>query len=152
MRRVTQPGTSRNIRRPMRPAHAKRPGALSNPDATVAFLVPWGSAGAARLAVAALRSSLAVKTTDRAFTLSGRDYPAGTLIFDVADNEASLAGALGGLARDTGAEASREPGARHEASRNRVAVSGAGMHVHHSPSGTPPAICRAGLRPPIGKG
>ena len=80
------------------------PGALSNPDATVAFLVPWGSAGAARLAVAALRSGLAVKTTDRAFTLSGRDYPAGTLIFDVADNEASLAGALGGLARDTGAE------------------------------------------------
>jgi hypothetical protein len=86
------------------PPDWQRPGTLRNPDASVAFLVPWGSAGAVRLASEALQAGLAVKSTDKAFVLAGREYPAGTLIFDVADNDASLAGALAGMAQSTGAE------------------------------------------------
>jgi hypothetical protein len=86
------------------PAGWERPGTLRNPEASVAFLVPWGSAGSARLAVRALRAGLAVKNTDKAFSLGGREYPAGTLIFDVADNAANLPARLSELAAATGAE------------------------------------------------
>jgi len=86
------------------PAGWQRPGTLRNPDATLAFLVPWGTAGAARVAVGALQAGLAVKTTDKAFTLAGQEYPAGTLILDVADNDESLAATLAALAGSTGAE------------------------------------------------
>lgn len=68
----------------------------------VAFLVPWGSAGAAKLAGTALRAGLRVKSSDEAFTLAGRNWPAGTLIFDVADNPSDLAARLADLVRDTG--------------------------------------------------
>lgn len=79
------------------------PGRLTgSAGATVAFLVPWGSAGAAKLAGAALRAGLSVKSSDQAFMLAGRNWPAGTLIFDAADNPPELAALLADLARDTG--------------------------------------------------
>jgi len=62
-------------------------GTLTGSDEAVAFLVPWGQAPAVRLLTHALRRGLAVKSTDRAFTLDGQRYPAGTLIFDAADHE-----------------------------------------------------------------
>ena len=85
-------------------ADAVRPGVVSGPNATVAYLVPWGSAPAVRLLVNALRKGLAVKSSDRAFTHGGMRYPAGTLILDVADNPDDLASTITALARDTGAD------------------------------------------------
>lgn len=79
-------------------------GTLSNPEASVAFLSPWGDMAAGRLLAAALRAELTVKTHDEGFTHQGRVWPAGTLIFDVADNAADLGATLTALAAETGAE------------------------------------------------
>jgi hypothetical protein len=51
-----------------------------------------------------LRRGLAVKSSDKAFTHSGRRYPAGTLIIDVADNPDTLKDSIAGLAATTGCE------------------------------------------------
>ncbi len=73
----------------------------SNP---VSYLVPWGSAPAVRFLVNAFKNELAVKSSDKAFTHSGRRYPAGTLIVDSADNPDDLAAVMAGLVSLTGAE------------------------------------------------
>ncbi len=73
----------------------------SNP---VSYLVPWGSAPAVRFLVNAFKNELAVKSSDKAFTHSGRRYPAGTLIVDSADNPDDLAEVMAGLVSLTGAE------------------------------------------------
>ncbi|MEL6446537.1 MAG: M14 family zinc carboxypeptidase [Pseudomonadota bacterium] len=77
---------------------------VSGPSDAVAYLVPWGQRPAARLLGNAYRAGLAVKSTDKAFTHAGREYPAGTLIFDAADNPGTLRGTLSALATTTGAE------------------------------------------------
>ncbi len=73
----------------------------SNP---VSYLVPWGSAPAVRFLVNAFKNELAVKSSDKAFTHSGRRYPAGTLIIDSADNPDDLAAVMAELVSLTGAE------------------------------------------------
>jgi len=88
---------------PVDPA-APLSGALVNPGASVAFLVPWGERPSAHLLAKALRSGLHVKSPDAAFTLEGERYPAGTLVFDIADNPDDLAGRLSALAEETGAQ------------------------------------------------
>jgi hypothetical protein len=80
-----------------------RPGALQNPDARVAFLVPWGDSAAARLLVAAQRAGIRVRSSDEAFVHDGTRYPAGTLIVALADNTTELASKLTTLAVQTGA-------------------------------------------------
>ncbi len=72
--------------------------------ASVAYLVPWGERDAVQLLAKALRDNLAVKSSDRAFTWSGTDYPAGTLIIDVADNPADLNQRLVSYIAETGAD------------------------------------------------
>jgi hypothetical protein len=67
------------------------------PPAKVAYLVPWG-VGAARATVEALSSGLAVRSAERAFTLAGRRFPAGTAVLRVADNPPDLAPRLAALA------------------------------------------------------
>jgi hypothetical protein len=79
-------------------------GAVTGKDGSVAYLVPWGSAPAVRLLANALRQGLEVKSTDKAFTHSGRRYPAGTLIFDVVDNPGTIFESLSQLAGTTGAD------------------------------------------------
>lgn len=69
--------------------------------AAVAYLVPWGERSAIRLLSRALRDGLSIKSSDRAFTTGGRDYPAGTLIIDVADNGADLHQTLLSYVRET---------------------------------------------------
>jgi hypothetical protein len=81
-----------------------RPGTVSGGQGKVAYLVPWGTAAAVRLAANALRQGLNVKSSDLAFTHDGRRYPAGTLIFETANNPATLAGLLAELAQTTGAD------------------------------------------------
>ena len=72
--------------------------------ASVAYLVPWGERDAVQLLAKALRDNLAVKSSDRAFTWSGIDFPAGTLIIDVADNPADLNQRLVSYIAETGAD------------------------------------------------
>jgi len=81
-----------------------RRGRIAGGVASVAYLVPWGSAPAVRLLTNALRQGLEVKSSDKAFTHAGRRYPAGTLIIDVADNPDSLKDSIAVLADATGAE------------------------------------------------
>lgn len=81
------------------------PGMVHNPDASVAFIVPWGQATAARFLSHALRAGIDVKSADMAFTNLGVDYPAGSLIIEVARNEVGLASKLQMIAEETGADA-----------------------------------------------
>ena len=79
-------------------------GSVSTPDASVVFLAPSGDMASSRLLSAALRQDMQVKVIDRAFSHEGRNYAAGTLIFDVADNAVGLGAQLQALATETGAE------------------------------------------------
>ena len=87
-----------------------QPGSVEGGQATVSYLVPWGQAPAARVLAQALRSGMAVKSNDKAFIHAGVEYPAGTLIIDVADNatseaeEAELFATLQSVAATTGAK------------------------------------------------
>lgn len=67
-------------------------------------VVPWTDGGQARLVVAALKAGLKGKTTDTAFTQNGRVFPAGSVVFAAADNEANLSSELTRLAQEIGAE------------------------------------------------
>ena len=78
------------------------PGAVRG-KASVAFLVPWGSAAAGRLLAGALRQDLRVLSSDKPFSVNGTKYPSGSLIFKVPDNPPDLYERLGRLARETGA-------------------------------------------------
>jgi len=80
------------------------PGTVSGGQAKVAYLVPWGEATAVRFLANALRLGMQVKSTDLAITHSGRRYPPGTLIIDVADNDSSVHESVRALARRTGAD------------------------------------------------
>jgi len=79
-------------------------GTLTGGTGSVAYLVPWGSATAVRFLTQALRSGLDVKSSDKAFTHSGRRYPAGTLIITVADNASVSSASIAELAASTGAD------------------------------------------------
>lgn len=71
--------------------------------AKVAYIVPWGSASAVRFLSAALLKNVKVKSSDKAFTHQGTEYPAGTLILNVADNPDNLAAVISELS-DLGAD------------------------------------------------
>jgi hypothetical protein len=75
-------------------AEDTEPDVASLPDASVAYLMPWGS-GAAAAAAEALAAGITVRQASAAFTLNGRAYPLGTAIFRVSDNEPDLAARLG---------------------------------------------------------
>ncbi|MCC6857090.1 MAG: peptidase M14, partial [Bryobacterales bacterium] len=79
-------------------------GRVTGGKAEVAYLVPWGTAAAGRLLAAAHRASLRVFSSDKAFSLDGEKFPAGTLIFKVKDNPADLGERLAKLAAQSGAE------------------------------------------------
>jgi hypothetical protein len=76
---------------------------LPNANAKVAYLVPWGEGTAIRFLSHALLEDLSVKSSDEAFTLQGRRYPAGTLIIDVADNANDVHQAVRDIASISGA-------------------------------------------------
>ena len=79
-------------------------GELSNPAATVAYLVPWGDMAAGRFLTAALQAGITVKSADKAFTLDNKtNYPAGTLIIETRTNKGDLATKIKKLTQDSGA-------------------------------------------------
>ena len=79
-------------------------GSVKNPEATVAFLVPWGQSTSSRLLSHALRQGLKVKSSDQPFTSLGKKYPSGSLIFEVKSNDAGLSEKLQKIAQITGAQ------------------------------------------------
>jgi hypothetical protein len=78
-------------------------GRVEGGAARLAYLAPWGTVAAGRLLARALRESLVVRSTDKAFRQGERKYPAGTLIFLVKENPAGLDARLRALAAETGA-------------------------------------------------
>ncbi len=65
--------------------------------------MPWGETTAIRFLSHALLDGLSVKSSDAAFTLHGKRYPAGTLIIDIADNSADVHQAVRDIATTSGA-------------------------------------------------
>ena len=79
-------------------------GELTNSDATVGFIVPWGDMAAGRFLTAALQAGIALKSADEAFTLDGgKQYPAGSLIIENRVNNNDLAVKVKAIAEQTGA-------------------------------------------------
>ena len=78
--------------------------AITSGSGQFGYAIPWTDGGQARLVIAALKAGLVGKTTDEAFTQSGRTFPAGTAVFSIADNSASLGSELSTLAQEIGAE------------------------------------------------
>lgn len=81
-----------------------QPGSVIGGAASVSYIVPWGEASAVRFLSAALRAGLAVKSNDLAFTNLGNEYPAGSLIIDIADNPDNLFEMVSEIAEQSGAE------------------------------------------------
>ena len=72
-------------------------------DATVGYLMPWGTNAAAAVAEA-LREGLRIRSAGDGFTLGGRDYAVGTAIIRNSDNGPDLAQRLARIAMRHGAE------------------------------------------------
>lgn len=78
------------------PALARAPGAFG-------LAVPWTDSGQVRLVAEALQAGMVGRATDTAFTVAGREYPRGTVVFTLTENGGSLDG-LVALANQIGAE------------------------------------------------
>ena len=105
MMNVESIACNRAIRVATRPAgpETQIPGTVSGSEATVAYLVPWGEATAIRFLANGLRQGLSIKSTDKAFTHDGTQYPSGTLIVSLSENDASIHKLVSQLANSTGA-------------------------------------------------
>lgn len=92
------------------------PGSVTASTATVGYVVPWGSTASARFLTAALRAGLTVKSTNKAFSMAGVKYPAGSLFVTVSDQS-----------RDTLVDIVRESGARAVAVNDSWVENGPGL-------------------------
>jgi hypothetical protein len=79
------------------------PGSIEGGNASVAYLVPWGTTAAGRFLAGALRHDLRVHSSDKAFTQNGRTYPRGTLILKVDGNPENLRTTVEAVAKSSGA-------------------------------------------------
>lgn len=79
-------------------------GSVAGGRATVAYLIPWGTAASGRFLTAALREGLTVHSTDKAFKQNGREFKPGTLIVQVKQNEAKVHDVVAKAADASGAE------------------------------------------------
>ncbi|WAT17926.1 M14 family metallopeptidase [Aurantiacibacter sp. MUD11] len=78
------------------PDMAQSPGAFG-------LAVPWTDSGQVRLVAEALKGGLVGRSTDTAFTVNGREFPRGTVVFSRGDNP-DMGQQLTDLARSIGAE------------------------------------------------
>jgi hypothetical protein len=108
------------------------------PQANYGWLAPWGSTAAVKLLAAALREGVAVSSPDQAFTLGGRTYPAGTLIFRKSATP-DLEAILTRLANETGAEL--------EAANDSYVTSGPSFGSSNVAAHSAPRIAMAWDRP-----
>ncbi|MFM8393207.1 MAG: peptidase M14, partial [Acidobacteriota bacterium] len=65
-------------------------GQVRGGPAKLAYLIPWGTQAATMALADLFRQDIRVHSTDKAFKLNGRDFPAGSLIVKVKDNPESL--------------------------------------------------------------
>ncbi|MBA6390661.1 peptidase M14 [Colwellia sp. BRX10-3] len=80
-------------------------GKVINPNATVAYLIPWGDMAAGRFLTAALQQNITLKSADKAFTLEdNQKFTAGTLIIEKRSNDDDLATKIIEIAKNTGAQ------------------------------------------------
>lgn len=86
------------------PAGGYQPKGGAAGKAELAYLAPWGTQAAGRFLAAALRADLKLLSANRSFTQGGREYPSGTLILMVAQNDASIHEQVNRIAAASGAE------------------------------------------------
>jgi len=80
-------------------------GNVINPNATVAYIVPWGDMAAGRFLTAALQQNIIVKSADKAFVLENEyKFSAGTLIIEKRSNDDELATKIAQIAKESGAQ------------------------------------------------
>ena len=80
------------------------PKGVVNGKAEVAYVIPWGTSGAAKMLTALLHSNYKIVSNDRPFTLDGKHYEKGALVLKVKDNPAALEQDVRKLAQSTGAD------------------------------------------------
>jgi hypothetical protein len=83
---------------------AYQPKGAAPARATVAYLVPWGSQAAGRFLTAALRAGLRVTSAGKPFKQNGRQFPAGTLVAGVKQNDSTVHDKVARIAAASGAE------------------------------------------------
>ncbi|WP_404828160.1 M14 family zinc carboxypeptidase [Fluctibacter corallii] len=78
---------------------------VTNPNADVAYIIPWGDMAAVNFLTMALRENVIVKSANEAFTLKGgKTYPAGSLIIEKRRNQnVNIQTLVTTLAEETGA-------------------------------------------------
>ncbi len=74
------------------------------PNASVAYIIPYESDGAASLAYRLQREGFRLAVATRTLNAGGRDWPRGTIVVRVSRNPDTLHEALGRLARESGVE------------------------------------------------
>lgn len=80
-------------------------GQVTNIDATVGYIVPWGDMAAGRFLTAALLQNIVIKSADKAFTLDDKQqFTAGSLIIEKRSNNKDLAAKVAQIAQQTGAQ------------------------------------------------
>lgn len=80
------------------------PKGVVNGKAEVAYVIPWGTSGAAKMLASLLHANYKIVSNDRPFTLDGKHYELGALVLKVKDNPASLEQDVRKLAESTGAD------------------------------------------------
>ncbi len=80
------------------------PKGVVNGKAEVAYVIPWGTSGAAKMLTSLLHSNYKIVSNDRPFTLDGKRYELGALVLKVKDNPATLEQEVHKLAESTGAD------------------------------------------------
>lgn len=78
--------------------------ALTASGAAFGYAVPWSDTGQAKLVLSALDAGLSGRATTEAFTVQGREFPRGSVVFPLASNDGDMATTLNTLASEIGAE------------------------------------------------
>ena len=73
-------------------------------SATFGYAIPWTDTGQAQLVMAALRDGIDARSSNKAFTSGGREFPRGTVIVPRRQNGEDAMARLTGLTREIGAE------------------------------------------------
>ncbi|WP_082337186.1 M14 family metallopeptidase [Porphyrobacter sp. AAP60] len=89
---------------PGQPLNTDAPiGARQDGSGEFAVAVPWTDSGQARLVALALREGIEGRTTDKAFSTQGTDFPRGTVVFPAGANSAENMARLAAIAAEVGA-------------------------------------------------
>lgn len=79
-------------------------GTVQPAEATVAYLLPWGTTAAGRFVALALKDGIRMLSSDKPFTQNSHRFPAGSMVIKVKDNTPTVHAAVRRIAEATGAE------------------------------------------------